>query len=320
MALQFRIRKTPVISMPEKTESREGTLKSTVPFLKWAGGKRWLANTVAGLLGEEGRHVEPFAGSAACFFSSRATEGCLSDNNDELMNCFRMVRDNPRKLVNLLRQLDISGQTFERIRSSNEKGVLKRACRFLYLNRTAFNGIYRVNQLGQFNVPFGCKPGTELCDELRILNCSQRLQNVELNSCDFRVALARIRGSDAVFIDPPYTVKHNCNAFRRYNEQIFSWNDQETLAQIANRLAARDVRVVLSNAFHEDVVKLYFRKNFHALMVTRPSNLAASTSKRGSCEELLLISRATVSSTKILRRVMEDRLPNRTSLIRLRNG
>jgi DNA adenine methylase len=285
--------------------------------LKWAGGKRWLAHLVRELLEGDGRHVEPFAGSAACFFASHARDGRLSDNNDELMNCYRMVRSHPMRLINALSVVAINKTTFSRFRAAREKGLLKRAVRFLYLNRTAFNGLYRVNQLGHFNVPFGCKPTTVVCDRQNILICSERLQNVNLVTCDFRTTLRQIRNSDRLYIDPPYTVKHNNNAFRRYNERIFSWEDQVGLAQMSNRLAVRGVRMVVTNALHPDITAMYSRKLFRAFAVVRASNMAASADKRGSCEELLLVSRAAAPVPKVMNQLMESLMASRAIPLKL---
>jgi DNA adenine methylase len=305
------------------TSHKKAELQRTIdgpisPFLKWAGGKRWIAGLVAAILNSQSRYVEPFLGSAACFFSTNCQSAVLADNNDELMNCFRVVRDNPRGLITRLSSLTIDRRTFRQIRATTERSNLNRAVRFLYLNRTAFNGIYRVNRLGQFNVPFGCKPTTVVCDNNAIVQCSQRLRRVDLLTCDFRAVLGTILRSDSLYIDPPYTVKHNNNAFRRYNECIFSWDDQVSLAASTNRLAARSVPIVITNAFHQDVMALYSASGFYAFMVSRHSNMAANSTKRGPCEELLLVSRAAVPSLRFLKSLIESHTYSRAISIRLR--
>ncbi|MFO0883567.1 MAG: Dam family site-specific DNA-(adenine-N6)-methyltransferase [Pirellulales bacterium] len=292
---------------------------SAVPFIKWAGGKRWLAGAIAELLSGDGRHIEPFAGSAACFFASHSQEAQLSDNNDELMNCYRVVRDNASALITAITSCKINKKTFERFRSATGLTSLDRATRFIYLNRTAFNGLYRVNRHGQFNVPFGCKPSTVLCDKTSILQCSERLRNVDLLTCDFRKALGHLRKSDVAYIDPPYTLRTNSVSFRRYNERLFSWEDQVCLAQIANRLAAKNIRLIISNALHSDITNMYSKQYFHAARVTRSSTMAAAAAKRGTSEELLLISRAVISHTKPLKALLNHHLPARTQFIRLRS-
>jgi DNA adenine methylase len=300
--------------------SIQSSLEPTAPFLKWAGGKRWIARFVAELLCNSRRHFEPFAGSAACFFATRTRQAYLSDDNEELINCYRVVRDNGKGLIDCLKSLKIDRRTFNRIRSASPPSRLERAVRFIYLNRTAFNGLYRVNREGHFNVPFGCKPTTMLCDASSLLACASRLQGVRLEASDFSVALKHVRAADAVYIDPPYTVKHNDNAFRRYNERIFSWDDQVRLAGIAGTLATRGARLVITNALHPDVTAMYSRRHFLGLRIVRASNMAASSLKRGSCEELLLVSHATASSLRSVKQLASDLLPRGASAVRLPAG
>ena len=287
----------------------ECTETATVkPFLKWTGGKRWLASVVSALLGNaRGRYIEPFVGSGACFFKSSPQQALLADANRHLIACYRIVRDRPEQLIRDLARLDISASIFYRLRQDKPSNDLARATRLLYLNRTSFNGIYRVNRKGEFNVPFGCKPSTTLCDAHSIRACSDRLANVELLTADFRTTLRLASCEDCVYLDPPFTVMHNDNAFRRYNEHIFSWDDQCALANVANNLACGGARVVISNALHADVKKLYNPRVFNAFAVSRSSNMAADPECRGACLELLLVSRTIASGARSVRRLLEGK-------------
>jgi DNA adenine methylase len=277
-----------------------GKMNETVqPFLKWPGGKRWLAGTIARLFEPTRIYVEPFLGAGAVFFSLRPCKGHLSDVNEDLISSFIAVRDDADAVIRHLSKLRINKRVFREVRAAVPKTVLDRAVRLIYLNRTAFNGIFRVNRNGEFNVPFGCKKGTKVCDIARIRECSRALNGIVVQSTDFLVALEKSSSRDAFYIDPPYTVKHDNNGFRRYNERIFSWKDQLELALKANRLAADGAQVVVSNSSHKDVAALYLRRNFRAVEVQRSSCMAADATYRGRCKELLLVSRSISESTEI---------------------
>jgi DNA adenine methylase len=242
------------------------------------------------LTNEGGRYVEPFLGGGSVFFSVECERALLSDLNEELINAYRAVRDQPRELITLLNCLWVDKMLFAHIRAEPCVTEVAKAARMLYLNRTAFNGLYRVNRRGEFNVPFGCKPGTQMVDAEDIMACSSKLASAELIAADFRLVLRNVSTKDTVFIDPPYTVKHDTNGFRRYNEQIFCWQDQLDLAAIANQLADAGVKVVVTNASHKEVLALYQKTLFNRCVVNRVTNMAARSSARGLCQEALLLS------------------------------
>lgn len=264
--------------------------EQTIPFLKWAGGKRWLAGAIAAIIGKSSRLIEPFMGGAAVFFACCPKQAILADINSELVATFRAVRDCPDQVISELGALMITRQCFNRVRDWRPSDDVSRAVRLIYLNKTAFNGLYRVNQQGSFNVPFGCKPGTRLCDEANIRTTSKALQSAELVCQDFRETLSAAKRSDVIYVDPPYTVRHDCNGFRRYNDKIFSWDDQKELAKILSDLAHRGMRVIVSNAHHRSVRSMYPTSLFHAFGLTRATCMASDPSRRGVCKEWLLIS------------------------------
>lgn len=283
------------LSLTKGTDAGHGAEKNEriAPFLKWAGGKRWLAQALQAILANpKGTYVEPFLGSGAAFFSVPCARALLGDINADLINAYRVVRDEPGALLQLLQCLSVGKRLFRQIRRERCYSRVACAARLLYLNRTAFNGLYRVNREGEFNVPFGCKANTKLFDRDNLLRCSEKLRQAVLLSVDFRLLLSAVQSEDTVFIDPPYTVKHDNNGFRRYNEQIFSWDDQLSLARWANSLAKDGVRIVISNASHDDVAALYSRKYFKCFLATRTTNMAADRNARGKCHELLLFSQS----------------------------
>ncbi|MFT4048641.1 MAG: Dam family site-specific DNA-(adenine-N6)-methyltransferase [Solirubrobacterales bacterium] len=273
----------------------------TQSFIKWAGGKSWLAEAVGQLLGEpRGRYIEPFVGSGAVFFELEPARAVLSDANSELVNALKVVRDNPGALKGQLRRKTISAEHFLAIRASRPKSEVGRAARFVYLNRTAFNGIWRVNRQGDFNVPFGCKPGTVLFSSDGIDACSIALANADLEVNDFRASLTKVQTKDSVYVDPPYTVSHNNNGFRRYNEKIFSWDDQRDLAARVNGLGKRGVRVVVSNAHHRQLAELYSDEWLSFAEVRRQTRIAGSAEHRGITSELVIATKQIAPSNKVL--------------------
>jgi DNA adenine methylase len=259
------------------------------PFLKWAGGKRLLLKHIRPHVPQKfGRYFEPFLGGGALFFELIPREAFVSDMNPELINTYVQIRDNVDELIARLQQLAISAETFYKIRSVVPDDPMDRAVRFMYLNRTAYNGLYRVNLNGEFNVPFGCKPGTVLCQEDTLRAASLSLRGATISVTDFQTAVEPVNGGDFVYCDPPYTVKHNNNGFRKYNERIFSWADQVRLANVAHQLVKRGAHVIVSNAHHQDLVELY--PGFQPVVVTRPSVIGGNLSVRGRIQEYLFVS------------------------------
>lgn len=268
----------------------------TKPFLKWAGGKRWLAATIAPLLANgKGYYIEPFLGGGAVFFEVDCQCALLSDVNEELINAYRIVRDQPEQLFHLLTCLPMQLSLFRRIRDEECSSDVARAARMLYLNRGAFNGLYRVNQRGKFNVPFGCKPGTRPADRDAISRCSVKLQKAIVVSMDFRLLLGGATARDTMFLDPPYTVRHDNNGFRRYNERIFRWEDQIVLATMASQSARAGAKIVVTNAAHAEVMSLYPKRLFRRYTISRRTNMAAKSEARGICREAILLSESAAS-------------------------
>lgn len=262
----------------------------TSPFLKWAGGKQWLApRLVAALPDFEGRYFEPFVGGGSLFFALSPERAFLSDANSELICCYGAVRDDADRVIRRLRQFEFTKDCYHRVRSSRPRSPVGRAARFLYLNRTCWNGLYRVNQLGEFNVPMG-KFGTppDFVQAERLREAREALRGVRLVCDDFERATRGAREGDFVYLDPPYVVTHENNGFIRYNESIFSWEDQNRLATCAARLAQRGVNVVVSNAAHKTIRVLY--EGFEIRRIRRKSLLAADGSRRRTITEYLISS------------------------------
>ncbi|MGA8870114.1 MAG: Dam family site-specific DNA-(adenine-N6)-methyltransferase [Candidatus Acidiferrales bacterium] len=231
----------------------------------------------------------PFLGGGAVFFYLGPRISVLSDVNAELVETYQAVRDRVADVSAALRGLPVSKRDFYRIRRSSPAGAVARAARFLYLNRTAFSGIYRVNQRGEFNVPYGGGQRTPriLLNTPRLQNASATLRSAQLRRSDFEPMLQSARPGDVVYCDPTYTVMHDNNGFVRYNEENFSWADQERLAKSGLAAARRGVRVLVTNAHHAEVRKLYRGAARYTLV--RSSTLCADPSRRREVKEYLML-------------------------------
>jgi DNA adenine methylase len=276
--------------MNEEAPSTDGTkMSSVVPFLKWAGGKRWFADRCLHLTPNSYcRYIEPFLGSGAMFFALQPTEAILSDINPDLINCYRVIRDSPKEIASLLAEHHRMHDKdhYYHTRAAKPEEPIERAAWFIYLNRTCWNGLYRVNRMNEFNVPIGTKTNVVLSND-DFLGASHILSGVGLLQQDFEATLDRAAGGDFVFVDPPYTVKHNLNGFVKYNDKIFSWADQLRLRDAVVRAASRGAQVLVTNANHASIREIYVGVGRQQI-VGRASVLAASAAHRSQTEELVV--------------------------------
>jgi DNA adenine methylase len=262
--------------------------KPVSPFLKWAGGKRWFLHLVRGLVPRDHRrYFEPFLGSGSVFFALRPRNAYLSDSNGELIATFRQVRDHPEEVIEVLEQLAYDEDLYYGLRSAALQTEAQRAARVIYLNRCCWNGLYRVNRLGQFNVPFGSRDTPPvICDSELIRRASAALRDVGLRTLDFETALHRVGSGDFVFADPPYTVTHGNNGFVKYNERIFSWEDQERLRSSLLGIHRRGGLFFLTNADHPSIRRLY--AGFCVRRLQRHSIIAGDSNFRRPVSELVV--------------------------------
>lgn len=202
------------------------------PFIRWAGGKTWLVPFMAELTRdlEYKNYYEPFLGGAAVFFSlTPPKHAYLSDINPELIDTYMAIRDIPNDVIQALQLLKNTEEDYYRIRKAEPTDLAERAARFLYLNQTSFNGLYRVNNRGEYNVPYGYRKKLNY-DMERIRNAGEKLQGVRLECSDFAARKYCVKAKDLVFLDPPYTVSHNQNGFIKYNQNLFSIEEQYRLS------------------------------------------------------------------------------------------
>ena len=277
-----------VVSNSTANSACEGQI--ILPFLKWAGGKRWLISSYSDLLTfPYKRYIEPFLGSGAVFFHLAPKKAILADSNKELINTYQAIKDDWKGVKRELQKhhRNHSKKYYYAVRSSNPRTPHTKAARFIYLNRTCWNGLYRVNLKGKFNVPLGTKASVVLeSDDFEII--SSLLRNTDLRGSDFENIIDLAGPGDLVFVDPPYTVKHNLNGFIKYNETLFTWGDQIRLRDSVVQAKERGATVLLTNAYHRSVRRLYEGIGAHHRL-KRNSVLAADPEKRKLCEELFLI-------------------------------
>jgi DNA adenine methylase len=259
------------------------------PLLRWAGGKRWLLPSMPELIEttEIHNYHEPFVGGAAIFFGlSIGTKDYLSDLNAELMETYRAVRDNPDRVWHFLRRYENTAQCYYAARSATPRLADSRAARFIFLNHTSFNGIYRVNLAGKYNVPYGHRKFLHLPSLEDLQRASTRLRSAILTVGDFSAAVEHIGPGDLIFLDPPYTVAHNNNGFVRYNDKLFSFADQRRLSEMVDTIRALGAYYVLTNAAHSSVAEL-FEKGDRRIETFRKNAIGGATAARGTATEYL---------------------------------
>ena len=259
------------------------------PFLKWAGGKRWFVYHYAHLLPTEfDRYIEPFLGSGAVFFHLAPERAVLGDANADLINTYSAIQKDWRLVYQYLRghHANHSFEYYYKIREKQLRSSFSRAAQFIYLNRTCWNGLYRVNQKGVFNVPIGTKESVVFEGD-RFDLVAEKLKAATLRVADFEDLIDDAGEGDFVFVDPPYTVQHNHNAFIKYNEKLFSWFDQERLFYALKRAKNRGAMVLGTNAYHQSVRELY-DSDFNTMCVSRSSPISSKASTRSNFEELVI--------------------------------
>jgi DNA adenine methylase len=253
------------------------------PFLKWAGGKGQLLTQYQRLFPRSyRRYFEPFVGGAALFFHLRPSGAALSDRNGELIDCYRAVRDEVEPLIEVLKQHRYEeGHYYAmRDRDPRELPLHERAARTIFLNRTGFNGLYRVNRAGNFNVPLGRYTNPLICDEKNLRACSAVLKDVHVEARDFSEVQQHARRGDFVYFDPPYVPISDTADFTSYVPGGFSWEHQVRLAEVFTDLAARGVKVMLSNSDVGRLRELY--GDFDIVEVQASRNINSVGSRRGA--------------------------------------
>ncbi len=259
------------------------------PFLRWAGGKRWLLKDLHNYLPTDGfnQYHELFLGGGAVFFHLQPdTNTYLNDFNSELIDTYECLRDDVDIIIKELKGFKNNKEDYYKIRIKKFRNQSKRAARFIYLNQTSFNGIYRVNLNGEYNVPFGYRT-KDFLEEDNLRLASAALKNAKFSSSDFAECIDNIQKNDLVFLDPPYTVAHNNNGFIKYNQKLFSLDDQYRLSNIVQNIREIGAYYILTNASHDKIRGIFGSKD-QILQVNRASLIGGKNAKRGNFSELVI--------------------------------
>ncbi|MEC5397364.1 DNA adenine methylase [Uliginosibacterium sp. H1] len=262
--------------------------KETLP-LKWAGGKRHiLPHLTKFFLQGHLRYFEPFLGGGAAYFAFCPHKPFISDSNAELVNTYEAIRSDPAGVHRLYQRhrRQHSKEYYYSVRASQPRSSHGTAARMIYLNQACFNGLYRVNQRGEFNVPIGSKRPTDFSLH-QFTSWAHKLRGAQIRPLDFEESISRSKPGDFIFADPPYALSSANGSFLRYNEKIFSWDDQLRLFNCLKKAVHRGVRVVATNASEPAIIELY-AQIFDVREVRTKSYIAADSRHRGMGKEILI--------------------------------
>lgn len=265
------------------------------PTLKWAGGKRQLLSKILELFPRNYRDLayhEPFVGSGAVFFTLEPKKGSINDINHHLINYFKMVRDDPEGLIEEASKYEYEKKNYYRLRDRfNEEEItdLERAALFLYFNKTGFNGLWRVNSKGKYNVPIGRYKNPTIVPVEKIMASSRVLKSIEILNTDFTYVITASQEGDLCYFDPPYEPVSETAYFTSYTAKGFDMNEQERLRDTCVELDNKGVHFVLSNSHVKQIEDLYEeRSSFKINIVQARRSINSRADKRGPINEILV--------------------------------
>ncbi len=290
----FTVHKGALADAPEVKEPEKSSEAIAQPFVKWVGGKRSLMNSIKSHLPERFEsYYEIFVGGGAVFYAlvelGLITHAYLSDNNLDLVITYQVIKEDPTRLLARLKELaaEHSEEQFYRVRAEEPTAPIEVAARFLYLNKTCFNGLYRVNKSGKFNVPIGDYKNPNIIAEENIMACHRALQNATITYHDYRLIEPRPQAGDFVYIDSPYHPTAD-DSFTAYTKENFTEQNQSELRDFALELHRAGVRVMLSNSKTKLIKSLYSDPAFHLHTVQAPRTVNCKPNARGAVDEYLI--------------------------------
>jgi len=264
------------------------------PFLRWVGGKGWLNQYIDELLPEYfENYYEPFLGGGSIFFLLKSkgllnNKAFLSDLNKDLITTYKVIQKNPEELFLLLKKQKNTEEEYYRIRCIQFDNNIEIAAQFMFLNKTSFNGIFRVNKQGTYNVPYGYRNFKKgMYDFDFLYQTSDLLKSAYLSVKDFKEIKNKIKVNDLIYFDPPYTVAHENNGFIQYNQSIFSWNNQIQLSKLLEYANEIGTKYILSNAYHHNILELY-NKHGKQYKISRASTIGGVGAKRQKYNEIII--------------------------------
>lgn len=269
-----------------------------MPILKWVGGKRQLLDEIMPLVNSKcSTYVEPFVGGGAVFFRLQPAKAIINDYNNELINVYLTIRDHPEELIDKLQEHDSnnSEEYFYMMRSKDRDDKyeflsdIDKAARIIYLNKTCYNGLYRVNSAGQFNTPYGKYKNPNIVNETTIRAISKYLNNpkIQIMQGDYKKVLSKVRKGAFVYLDPPYMPISSSSSFTGYTENGFSYEKQVELKQQCDKLRDRGISFLQSNSDCSEIRELY--KDYNVISVQAKRSINSKGDKRGEINEVLII-------------------------------
>ena len=267
----------------------------TRPFLKWAGGKRQLLPQISELVPKIKTYYEPFIGAGAVLFHLQPKKVIINDSNSELINCYNIIKNNLNELIDDLNNHKNEKEYFYSIRELDRKPAYQnlsdvgRSSRIIYLNKTCYNGLFRVNSQGQFNTPFGRYKNPKIMDEtvLKAVNKYLNSSDVTILNSDFEEAVSTAKKGDFVYFDPPYDPISDTSSFTGYDINGFNKNEQKRLKDTFEELTNKGVKCMLSNSKTPFITKLY--NEYVTIDVSAIRSINSNASKRGKIEEILVL-------------------------------
>ncbi len=264
------------------------------PVVKWAGGKRQIIDELLKRVPRGyNRYFEPFVGGGALLFKLLPEDAVINDYNKELMNMYEVIRDNVDALIKDLKKHRNTKEYYYKIRNIDREPQLykkmspvERASRFIYLNRTCYNGLYRVNSRGEFNVPFGNYKNPVWLDEENLKLMSHYLQRISILNGDFEIIKGLVSEGDFVYFDPPYVPLSETASFTSYTNKGFTLEDQKRLKLLCDYLDSIGAKFMLSNSYTEFTLRLY--KRYHVEIVRARRAINSNGKKRGEINEIIV--------------------------------
>lgn len=270
--------------------------KLVVPFVKWVGGKRQLLMEIEPLLPKRiTSYFEPFVGGGALLFYLQPSKAYINDLNEELINLYKVIKDYPLELIEDLRKHENTASYFYHIRGLDRNhdeysklSIIEKASRIIYLNKTCYNGLYRVNNAGEFNSPFGRYKNPNIVNEITIKAVSYYLNNtdVQMRCGDFSNALNEAGRDSFVYFDPPYDPISDSSSFTGYTQGGFNRDDQIRLKEFCDELSRKGVKFLLSNSKTDFIEDLY--KDYQIIETRASRQINSDAEKRGVVPEVLI--------------------------------
>jgi DNA adenine methylase len=280
-----------------RKENREAKMITGIPypFLKWAGGKRQLLSQMQKFIPKKfNKYIEPFVGGGALFFYLLPKKAILLDNNFELINCYKVIKKDVNELIKYLKKHIYDKEYYYKIRALDRNvekySILsdtEKAARTIFLNKTGYNGLYRVNQKGFFNVPFGRYKNPKICDRKNLFAVHHALQSVKIINDSFEHCLDYAEEEDFVYLDPPYYPISDTSLFTSYTKDNFGKESQIKLYNIFKKLDQKGCQILLSNSYSEFILNLYRDCRIEILKAKRAIN--SKSNKRGEIKEVLIM-------------------------------